>query len=102
MGFASAFGLLDQDLFGDTVLESFDVADDADQLIGTGKGSQGVDGFLQGVGVQRAKAFIHKQGIHADAAGTFLDGIADAKSQAERRQKLSPPEREPTGRVLPV
>ena len=87
MGFASAFGLLDQDLFGDAVLEGFDVADDADQLIGTGKGSQGVDGFLQGVGVQRAKAFVHKQGIHADAAGTFLDGIADAKSQAERRQK---------------
>ena len=42
---------------------------------------------MQGVGVQRAKAFVHKQGIHADAAGTFLDGIADAKSQAERRQK---------------
>ena len=74
-------------MFGDAVLEGFDVADDADQLIGTGKGSQGVDGFLQGVGVQRAKAFVHKQGIHADAAGTFLDGIADAKSQAERRQK---------------
>ena len=78
---------MDQDLFGDAVLEGFDVADDADQLIGTGKGSQGVDGFLQGVGVQRAKAFVHKQGIHADATGTFLDGIADAKSQAERRQK---------------
>ena len=33
LGFASAFGLLDQDLFGDAVLEGFDVADDADQLI---------------------------------------------------------------------
>ena len=35
------------------------------------------------------QSFVHKQGIHADAAGTFLDGIADAKSQAERAKSFA-------------
>ena len=81
---------MDKDLARDAVLQTFNMADDADELVRPGQRRQRVDGLVQRFGVQRAETFVHKQRIYLHAARLLLDRIADAQRQAQRGQKALP------------
>ena len=52
--------LFNADLRWDAFLHTFDVADDADHLAAGVQGVEGVQGDVQGVGVEGAEAFVEE------------------------------------------
>ena len=79
-----AAALLHADLGGDAVLQTFDVADDADHLAAGIQGVERVECHVQRFGVERSEAFVEEQRVDG---GLVADQIGQRQRQSQADQE---------------
>jgi len=71
----------------DSVLQFRHVRNDAHQPVAFAEAGQCAHGLIQGFLIQRAKAFVHKHGIQAHAAGGGLNFVRKPQCQRQRGEE---------------